>query len=131
MPQRYHDHHEYRERQVDEEDRAPTPLDQEAAEERTRPRRPTPPRPDHAPIAAARSRPWNDAEISARLPGVSGAPPDALQRPGGDQHPDIRGKATAAEARANQTTPIRNIRRRPKRSPSDPPSRISAAKVSV
>jgi hypothetical protein len=34
-----------------------------------------PPSPDQAPIAAARSGPRNDAEISARLPGVSSAPP--------------------------------------------------------
>jgi hypothetical protein len=35
------------------------------------------------------------------------------------------------EASANQTTPIRNTRRRPARSPSEPPSRISAASVRV
>src|SRR3954453_19778685 len=35
------------------------------------------------------------------------------------------------EARANHTTPIRKTRRRPYRSPSEPPSRMSAASVSV
>lgn len=34
-----------------------------------------------------------------------------------------------AEARANQITPIEKMRRRPSRSPSDPPSRRKAARV--
>ena len=37
----------------------------------------------------------------------------------------------SAEASANQTVPIRNTFRLPNRSPSEPPSRISPARVSV
>ena len=37
--------------------------------------------------------------------------------------------AQIAEAIVNQVTPRVNIRRRPSRSPSEPPSRISAASV--
>ena len=48
-----------------------------------------PPSPDHAPIATARSSLWNDAAMIARLPGVSSAPPIALQAAGGDQRVDV------------------------------------------
>ena len=90
-----------------------------------------PPSPDQAPIAAARSGPWNDAEISARLPGVSSAPPTPCSALAATSVPMSGARPQASEARANHTTPMTNTRRLPKWSPSEPPSRISAARVSV
>ena len=82
-------------------------------------------------MAAARSLPWNEAEISARTARRQQRAADALQRPRGDEHVDRRREPHSADASANQTTPTRKTRRRPKRSPSEPPSRINAARVSV
>ena len=52
----------------------------------------TPPNPDQAPTAAARSGPWNDAEISARLPGVSSAPPTPCNARAAMRTGDVRGQ---------------------------------------
>ena len=91
----------------------------------------TPPSPDHAPMAAARSLPWNEAEISARLPGVSSAPPTPCSARPAMRNSTDGASPHSAEASANHTTPMQKMRRRPKRSPSEPPSRISPARVSV
>ncbi len=91
----------------------------------------TPASPDHAPIAAARSSPWKDAEIRASDPGVSSAPPMPCSARAPISTSIEGANPHSAEASANQTTPIRKIRRRPNRSPSEPPSRMNPARVSV
>jgi hypothetical protein len=86
-------------------------------------------KPDQVPIALPRSSPSNDALMMARLPGVSSAPPSpctarattSASRDGASPH--------AIDARANTTVPMANTRRRPKWSPSDPPTRINAASI--
>ena len=84
---------------------------------------------DQAPIARARSSLRSRASSIARLPGVSSAPPipwttraiTSTVMPGATAH--------TAEATVNTIVPMTNIRRRPTRSPSEPPRRISAASV--
>ncbi len=61
----------------------------------------TPPSPDQAPMAFERSSGANDACRIARLPGVSSAAPDPLQRPGRDQEPGVRRQA-AGERRERE-----------------------------
>ena len=90
-----------------------------------------PPSPDQAPIAAARSGPWNDAEIRARLPGVSKAPPTPCSARAAIRVPMSGASPHTSDARANHTTPTTKTRRRPKWSPSEPPSRMNAARVSA
>ena len=91
----------------------------------------TPPRPDHAPIARARSVETNDAWIIARLPGVSSAPPTPWRAREATSTSALGASPQAREATANQTTPITKTRRRPKRSPSTPPTRMNEARVSA
>ncbi|PBC71282.1 hypothetical protein BX265_5879 [Streptomyces sp. TLI_235] len=90
----------------------------------------TPPSPDQAPTAAPRSSAWNTACSMASEPGVSSAPPTPCSARAAISTSMFGAAAQNAEATANQATPIRNTRRRPYRSPSEPPSRISAASVS-
>ena len=83
----------------------------------------------HCPIAAPRSSPANAMSSIARLFGTSNAPAAPCTTrsatrgisPGASAHP--------AEAIAKATHPIANTRARPKRSPSAPPSSISALRV--
>ena len=91
----------------------------------------TPPSPDQAPIARARSSGANDAWIIARLPGVSSAPPTPCSARAAISSGAVGASPQSSDASANQTTPITKTRRRPYRSPSEPPSRISDASVSV
>ena len=91
----------------------------------------TPPSPDQAPTAAARSGPWNEAEIRARLPGVSSAPPMPCSARAAIRTSTVGARPQASDASANHATPMRKIRLRPKWSPSAPPSRISDASASV
>ena len=90
----------------------------------------TPPRPDHAPIARGRSAGRNDAWMMARLPGVSRAPPIPWTTRATMRNPALGAMPQSAEATANHAMPSENMRRRPKRSPSDPPSNKKAASVS-
>ena len=90
----------------------------------------TPPSPDQAPMARPRSSGANDAWIIARLPGVSSAPPTPCRARAAMSSDAVGASPQSSEAMANQTTPMQNIRRRPYRSPSEPPSRISDARVS-
>jgi hypothetical protein len=91
----------------------------------------TPDSPDQAPIALGRSSGWKLAWISASEPGVSSAPPTPCRARAATSTSMLGASPHSADATANQHTPTRNTRRRPNRSPSEPPSRISAASVSV
>src|SRR5665213_3484516 len=91
----------------------------------------TPPRPVHAPMAWPRSSSRNDAWRMARLPGVSRAPPTPCNIRKAISVVEPGASAQAAEATVNQMTPMVKTRRRPNRSPSDPPTRRRAASVSV
>ena len=86
-----------------------------------------PPRPDQAPIAGARSSRTNAPWIIARLPGVSRPPPMPCSSRATTRVSAVGAIPHSSEAIANHTVPITNSRRRPNRSPSEPPSRISEA----
>ena len=89
-----------------------------------------PPSPDQAPIAGARSS-WTKAPwIIARLPGVSSAPPTPCSTRAAISTSGFGASPHSSEASANQIVPITKIRRRPNRSPSEPPSRIRLASES-
>ncbi len=90
----------------------------------------TPPSPDHEPIALPRSSGRNDAWIIARLPGVSSAPPTPCRTRARMSCSGDCASPQAAEAMVNHVTPMTKMRRRPKRSPRDPPSRMSDARAS-
>jgi len=84
---------------------------------------------DQAPIARARSPGANDASRMARLPGVSSAPPMPCSTLVAMRKSALGANPHAAEASANQTMPSRYTRRRPNRSPSEPPISKNAARV--
>ena len=73
----------------------------------------TPPRPDHAPIARARSCAANVAWIIARLPGVSSAAPTPCSARAAMSSGADGASPHSSDASANHTTPITNTRRRP------------------
>src|SRR6266702_1889472 len=87
----------------------------------------TPPRPDQAPTAAARSSWANAEEMIARLPGVNSAPPMPCKARAAISVSTLGDIAHSSDAAANHATPTRYTRRLPSRSPSDPPSRIRLA----
>ena len=87
-----------------------------------------PPSPDQAPIAGARSSRHERALDHRQAARGEQRGADALEDAGGDQHLGRRARCrTAARRRANQMVPMTKIRRRPNRSPSEPPSRIRLA----
>src|SRR6478752_2092858 len=68
----------------------------------------TPPSPDQAPIARARS-PWAKlAEMMARLPGVSRAPPTPCSARAAIRTPAVGASAQPIDASPNQIVPITN-----------------------
>ena len=67
----------------------------------------------------------------ASEPGVSSAPPMPCSARAAIRNSMFGDNPHRAEATANQTTPSTKIRRRPNRSPSEPPSRMNDASVSV
>ena len=89
----------------------------------------TAPRPDQAPIARPRSAGANEASKIARLPGARSAAPAPCSTRATIRNAAPGASPHAAEATANQTTPIKNIRRLPNRSPSAPPISRNAASV--
>ena len=91
----------------------------------------TPPRPDHDPTAAARSAGRNTDSRIASEPGVSSAAPTPCSARMPMSRPETGATAHPIEATVNHTTPITNTRRRPSRSPSDPPSSSSPANANV
>jgi hypothetical protein len=72
-----------------------------------------PPRPDHAPMAAARSSRANEACKMARLPGVSSAPPTPCSARAAISTCTLGATPHSSEASANHAVPIMNILRRP------------------
>jgi hypothetical protein len=67
----------------------------------------------------------------ARLPGVRSAPPTPCSTLAAMRNSAVGASAHSREAPVKAITPITNTRRRPTRSPSEPPSRISDASASV
>src|SRR6516164_4541316 len=65
----------------------------------------TPPKPDHAPIAAERSSWAKDACNMDRLPGVSSAPPTPCRARAAISTPAVGASPHSSEATANQTMP--------------------------
>ncbi len=88
-----------------------------------------PPSPDQAPIARPRSDGAKLDSMRARLPGTRSAPPMPCNARAAISIGRLTAIPHSSDARLNHTTPIVKIRLRPNRSPSDPPSRISAARV--
>ena len=86
--------------------------------------------PDQAPIAGARSSCTKAPSIIARLPGVSRAPPTPWSTRAAISTSALGARPHSSEAAANQIVPITKTRRRPNRSPSEPPSRIRLASES-
>ena len=91
----------------------------------------TPPSPDQAPMAAPRSSGRKLASMMARLPGVNRAAPTPWMARATIRAPPEGAMAQSSDATANHTTPIRNTRLRPNRSPSDPPRSKNPARVNV
>ena len=84
----------------------------------------------HVPIAAGRSSASNVSMISASVLGTSSAPAIPwIARPAISQ-PLLGATAHSSENTPNATTPIANTRRRPNRSPSEPPTSSSDESVS-
>ncbi|OOO00831.1 MAG: hypothetical protein USCGTAYLOR_02972 [Chromatiales bacterium USCg_Taylor] len=84
--------------------------------------------PDQVPIARPRSFAGKDALMSARLPGTRSAAPTPCTARAVMSWRMSADSAQATEAAANSTTPIAKILRRPKWSPSEPPTSRSAAR---
>ena len=82
--------------------------------------------PDQVPIARPRSATTNAPWIIARLPGISSAAPTPWRIRATISSSGVGASPHSTDAAANTTVPSTKIRRRPKRSPSEPPSRISA-----
>ena len=88
------------------------------------------PIPDHSPMARARSSLRKDAWMIDREPGTSSAAPTPWSsRPATSSGTD-GASPHSTDAAENQTSPTAKTRRRPKRSPKDPPSRIRLASAS-
>ena len=90
----------------------------------------TPPSPDQAPIARARSAGRKLASMSARLPGVSSAPPIPCSSRAPISSSAVGATAQSSEATVKRPTPAMEDPPPPERSPRLPPSRISDARVS-
>ena len=87
--------------------------------------------PDHVPMACPRLALPKLALMSARLPGTSRAAPTPCT-PRATMSWVVSGASPhQTEARAKSRTPVEKMRLRPRRSPSEPPTRISAASMSA
>ena len=89
--------------------------------------------PDQAvqePMAAPRSAAGNVAMMMARALGVSRAPNAPCNARAPIRNSMLGEMAHSSETRPKPPTPIENTRRSPKRSPSEPPTRISDPSVS-
>ncbi len=73
----------------------------------------TPPSPDQAPTAAARSSGWKTDWISASEPGVRSAPPTPCRARAAMSTPAPGAIPHSSDARANHTTPMTKTFRRP------------------
>ncbi len=84
----------------------------------------------HDPIAAPRSSPGNVAVISARLDGTSSAPATPWSARIAISTSSFGAIAHSADVMPKPISPATNTRRRPRWSPSEPPTRISEPSVS-
>jgi hypothetical protein len=84
-------------------------------------------KPDQVPMALPRSFSGNDALMSARLPGTSSAPPMPCTARAAISWCTLPASAQPTDDSAKMPTPIAKMRRRPKWSPSAPPTSSSAA----
>ena len=69
--------------------------------------------PDQVPIALPRLSASNEALSSAKLPGISKAPPTPWRARAAMSIPTLMDRPQIIEAAVNTTTPITNTRRRP------------------
>ncbi len=88
-------------------------------------------KPDHVPMACPRRDGSNEAEMRARLPGTSSAAPTPCTARAAISHGTDCATPQAMDAAAKSATPSAYTRRRPKRSPSAPPTRSSEDRVSA
>ena len=86
---------------------------------------------DHVPMAAPRSARGNAPLRSARLFGTRSAPASPCAARAAMSQRASGATLPAIEASARPAAPAWNTRRRPKRSPSAPPARVSAARSTV
>ena len=84
----------------------------------------------HEPIAPPRSSPGKTAVISARLDGTSSAPAIPWSARATISNTSLGAIAHSAEVTPKPTRPQTKTRRRPRMSPSEPPTRISEPSVS-
>ena len=91
---------------------------------------PMPPNAVHEPIAAPRSSLGKTATMMASAAGVSIAPATPWRARAAISTSTVGASAQSTEAAPNQVTPVTKMRRSPRRSVSDPASRISALSVS-
>ena len=84
----------------------------------------------HNPTARPRASPSNVAAKSAREPGTSIAPAIPCRARAPTNVSSVGAIAQSTEVMANPTRPRTNIRRRPNRSPSEPPTSRNATRVS-
>ena len=87
--------------------------------------------PAHVPIALPRSCGGNALEMIERVAGIMNAAPMPWMAREATSQVSLGARPIVAEASAKTTTPNRNIRLRPKMSPSRPPVMSRTAKVSV
>ena len=87
--------------------------------------------PAHVPIALPRSSGGNVLEMIERVPGIMNAAPTPWTVRPVTSQASLGDSPMKAELAAKSTTPKRNIRRRPNRSPRRPPVTSSTAKLSV
>jgi hypothetical protein len=87
--------------------------------------------PAHVPIALPRSCGGNALAMIDSVAGIMNAAPTPCTARHATSHASPRAKAIMPLDSANVTTPMRNVRRRPKMSPSRPPVTSSTAKASV
>ena len=85
----------------------------------------------HVPIAIARSCSANVSMISASVLGTSSAPATPWIARAAISTPLVGAAAHSSEQTPNAPVPIANTRRRPNRSPSEPPTSSSAESVSA
>ena len=86
---------------------------------------------DQVPIAAPRSVSGKVALSSARLPGTNNAAPIPCTERAAISWPTVLDSPHSTEAAVKRPTPIMKMRRRPKRSPSAPPTSSSEARNSA
>ena len=83
-------------------------------------------KPDHVPMARPRDDSSKVALMIARLLGTRNAAPMPWMKRAIIRYSIFEERPQATEAAANTATPLRKTKRRPRESPSAPPTRMSA-----